>query len=186
MSPLRQAIYSLRACRNPQTAPCSNISESTAITATHSPPGTKWDPRNLLLPSNTNSCSAQANCSFSLHRHASPSNMASHACNSPCRGKASLSFASPGEADLLSQENSIARVQDDAGNGACADCDCPLFLRTAAEINVITSPIGNGSRNVIAALNSGFWYSSLYLFSSSSFTWTTAALAPEALSFSTI
>jgi hypothetical protein len=45
--------------------------------------------------------------------------------------------------------------QLDAGTGDCA-CSAPGFLlSTAADITVITSPTGNGSMNVIAALVSG-------------------------------
>jgi len=83
------------------------------------------------------------------------------------------------------QENSIARVQEMPGTALAPIAIAP-FSQDGRGINVTTSPIGNGSRNVIAALNNGFWYSSLHLFSSSSFTWTTAALAPETLSFSTM
>jgi hypothetical protein len=34
----------------------------------------------------------------------------------------------------------------------CADCGRAFFLRTAAEIKVISKPIGNGSINVISTL----------------------------------
>ena len=55
-------------------------------------------------------------------------------------------------------------IQWDAGKGDAAGCDCGFLLRTAAEISVMTSPIGKGSMNVIAALRSGLSYISLYFF----------------------
>jgi len=65
------------------------------------------------------------------------------------------------------RENSFsADFQEDAGKGDCAGCDCGFFLKTAAEIKVITKPIGKGSMNVISALKKGLSYSSLYFFSS--------------------
>ena len=70
---------------------------------------------------------------------------------------------------LLMNANDDARAKRpeqvrDAGKGDCAGGDCGFLLRTAAETSVMTSPIGKGSMNVIAALKSGFSYSSLYLF----------------------
>jgi hypothetical protein len=41
--------------------------------------------------------------------------------------------------------DSPEQVQWDAGEGNCAGCDCAFFLRTAAEISVMTNPIGRGS-----------------------------------------
>jgi len=40
----------------------------------------------------------------------------------------------------------------------CADSGRAFFLRTAAEINVITNPTGNASINVHSTLYSGFAY----------------------------
>jgi hypothetical protein len=53
----------------------------------------------------------------------------------------------------------------DAGKGDGAGCDCAFFLRTAAEISVMASPIGKGSMKVISELKSGFSYCSLNFFS---------------------
>ena len=53
-------------------------------------------------------------------------------------------------------------VQEDAAKDAV--CDCGFFLRIPAEINVIRSPTGKGSMNVMATLKSGFLYCSLNLF----------------------
>lgn len=64
---------------------------------------------------------------------------------------------------LLPGRRAWGTVQE-LGTGDFAGCDCGFLLRTAAEISVTTSPIGKGSMNVIAALNSGFSYSSLYFF----------------------
>jgi hypothetical protein len=46
-------------------------------------------------------------------------------------------------------------IQSDAVKSDCASCDCTFLFRTAAEIRVMTSPIGRDSRNVIAALING-------------------------------
>ena len=58
--------------------------------------------------------------------------------------------------------NPIFQFAQDAGKGDCAGCT--FLFRTAAEIRVMTSPIGKGSMNVIAALRNGLSYSSLYFF----------------------
>jgi len=55
-----------------------------------------------------------------------------------------------------------ARAPQDAGKGDCSGCACRFRLRNAAEIRVMTSPIGKGSMNVSAAFRKGFLYSSLY------------------------
>jgi hypothetical protein len=60
------------------------------------------------------------------------------------------------------EQISPEQIQWDAGKGDAAGCDCGFLLRTAAEISVMTSPIGKGSMNVIAALRSGLSYISLY------------------------
>jgi hypothetical protein len=60
--------------------------------------------------------------------------------------------------------DSPEQIQWGAGQGDAAGCDCGFLLRTAAEISVMTSPIGKGSTNVIAALRSGLSYISLYSF----------------------
>src|SRR6266436_1293234 len=97
MPPPRRSSWLSLGCPHPSTLHSSNIFALTRITATPSPPGSKWAPRSLLPPSNTSSYKVPDNCSSSPRRPGSRSNAAKPICNSPCPGKPCPSCVSPGD-----------------------------------------------------------------------------------------
>src|SRR6266436_7721105 len=97
MPPPRRSSWLSLGCPHPSTLHSSNIFALTRITATPSPPGSKWAPRSLLPPSNTSSYKVPDNCSSSPRRPGSRSTAARLICNSPCPGKPCPSCVSPGD-----------------------------------------------------------------------------------------